>query len=425
MLCPTISTRTPILYPFCVKLEAPFMNTTQLARTRSQNFFLILLLGILSTVTPLSIDLYLPAFPEIARALNTTIARVTFSVSTYFIGYAFGQLLYGPLLDRFGRKPPLYAGLVLYVFASLGCMHSTSVDTLLLYRFVQAFGGCVAGVAATAMVKDFFAPEETVKIFSLLMLVLSVSPFLAPTLGTFIAAAWGWQAVFAVLAGMAILVLALIFFFLPDGHTGDRSHALHPKAIALGFLSILKNSRFSTYTLAGSFSFAGLFVYVAGSPGIFLNEFHVSTKAYSAIFAFLALGMIGSGQLNLWLTRRFSNEAVFASALWIQVFIGALFFFAVLNGTCGLIPTIAFLFAILSCAGITYPNAAALALAPFSKNAGSASALLGFLQLGLGSVVSSSIGLFNRTGTLPTSTVIFGSSAIGLLTLKVFQKKTI
>ena len=290
----------------------------------------------------------------------------------------------------------------------------------MLYRFVQALGGCVAGVASVAMVKDFFPVKEAAKVFSMLMLVLSVSPLLAPTIGSFIATSFGWQAEFGALAGMAILVLALMFFFLPDGHTGDPSHALHPRAIFSGFKTIFKVPEFEVYTLAGSFSFAGLFVYVAGSPAIFMDGFQVSAKIYSAIFAFLAVGMIGGGQLNLLFMRKFSSEKIFKMALSIQVLVGAVFFIGVANNTYGLYSTIGFLFILLSCAGITYPNAAALALAPFSKNAGSASALLGFLQLGIGALISASIGLFDMKGTLPTALVIFGSSSIGLLILRFF-----
>ncbi len=376
------------------------------------------MLGSLNALTPFSIDLYLPAFPQIAEALNTSLARVAFSVSTYFFGYSFGQLIYGPLLDRFGRKPPLYAGLVLYIIASFACMTSVTVEQLMLYRVFQALGGCVAGVAATAMVKDFFPQKEGAKVFSLLMLVLSTSPLLAPTIGSFISESWGWQAEFVALAIMGAALLSCVFFFLPEGHTGDHSVVLHPKSIFKNFVEIFKIPMFHVHTLAGSFSFAGLFVYVAGSPAIFMEGFKVSAHIYSAIFAFLAVGMIGGGQLNLLLMKKLSSRKILAASLTVQVLFGAVFFLGVWQNLYGLIPTIAFLFVLLSCAGISYPNAVSLALSPFTKNAGSASALLGFLQLGIGAVISGSIGLFDIKGTLPTAAVIFFSSAVGLIILK-------
>lgn len=394
------------------------------SRSRRQNFFLILMLGILSAVTPFSIDLYLPAFPEIAQALNTSLARVAFSVSTYFMGYAFGQLLYGPLLDRYGRKPPLYVGLILYILASVACMNSQSIEQLLIYRLMQALGGSVAGVAAIAMVKDFFPADEGAKVFSLLMLVLSTSPLLAPSMGSFIVAAWGWQGTFAALAGLGFVVLGLIFFFLPEGHKGDHDVVLNFKSIWTSFMVILKQPPFYVYTLAGSFSFAGLFVYVAGSPAIFMDEFKVSAQFYSGIFAFLSIGMIGGSQLNLFFMRKFDSRTIFKTALFVQVLVGLTFLYGAWSHLLGLKATIAFLFLILSCSGITYPNASALALAPFSKNAGTASALLGFLQLGIGALISGCIGFLEMKGTLPTALVIFFSSAIGLLILHSGQMKS-
>ncbi len=379
------------------------------------------MLGILNAVTPFSIDLYLPAFPEIARDLQTTLAQVSFSVSTYFIGYAFGQIFYGPLLDRYGRKPPIYVGLFIYILASIACMFSRSVEQLMLYRFLQALGGCVASVASISMVKDFFAVHEGAKVFSLLMLVLSASPLLAPTIGSFITIAWGWQAVFATLTFMALAIIAMIFFFLPEAHKADRSVDLHPKAIFSSFKIILRVPEFYIYTFAGSFSFAGLFVYVAGSPAIFMDGFQVSPQIYSAIFAFLAVGMIGGSQFNIILMRKFSSQNIFKNALFVQFCIGSIFLLGVWFNIYGLLTTIIFLFAILSCAGITYPNAAALALSPFSQNAGSASALLGFFQLGIGAVISGCIGLFDIKGALPTAAVIFFSSSAALLILKIFK----
>lgn len=392
-------------------------------RNQRQNFFLILMLGILSTVSPFSIDMYLPAFPEIATDLQTTLAKVAFSVSTYFIGFALGQILYGPLLDRFGRKRPMYAGLSVYVVASIGCMLSKTIDSLLIFRFFQALGGCVAGVASVSMVRDFFPSKEGARVFSLLVLILGVSPMLAPTFGSFVVAAWGWQSVFGFLAGIGLLVLAMIFFFLPEGHEPDTSVSLRFKPITQTFWSILREPQFYTYVLAGSFSFAGLFVYVAGSPSIFMDGFQVSAKVYGAIFAFLSVGMIGGSQLNLVLGKKFSNETILRTALMIQVVAGLIFFIGTITGGYGIEATIALLFIILSGSGISFPNAAAIALAPFSKNAGSASALMGFIQIGLGAVTSAGVGLLDVKGSLPTATVIMISSCIGLLIL-LFAKRS-
>src|SRR5580704_16956099 len=169
--------------------------------TRRRNLLIILVLGAPSTVSPVSIDMYLPAFPQIAHDLGTTQAEISLSVSGYFIGLACGQLFYGPLLDRFGRKPPLYAGLSLFVLASIGCATARSPELFIAFRLLQALGGCSAQVGAIAMVRDFFAVEESARIISLLILVLSVSPLFAPSVGGFVTASIGWQWIFVILAG--------------------------------------------------------------------------------------------------------------------------------------------------------------------------------------------------------------------------------
>lgn len=388
---------------------------TNLLNTKKQYALLILILGSLEALTPFSIDMYLPAFTQIATDLQTTTAKVSFSISTYFIGFALGQIIYGPLLDYFGRKKPLYVGLIIYILATIGIMNTHSIDMFLALRFLQAFGGCVASVGAIAMVRDFFPVEDSAKVFSMLMLVLSVSPLLAPTIGGFVVAHTGWRVIFGILVGLGLLNLALSYFVLPEKFVPDRAtRSLNLKSIMRGFKEILQVRQFSTYVFAGSFSFAGLFVYIAGSPAMFMEGFKVSAQEYGIIFAVLAVAMIGGGQLNLLFTKKYTSPQIFKVALLFQVIMGLIFFGGVFYNAFTLVPTVIILFLLLLGAGVTYPNAVALALAPFEKNAGAASALLGFLQLGIGSVASAGVGLLDATGSLPTATAMFVSSLIGL-----------
>ncbi|MBS1625263.1 MAG: MFS transporter, partial [Bacteroidetes bacterium] len=187
-------------------------------RSAGQEFFLILMIGALNTITPFSIDMYLPAFKRIAADLHTDMAQVMLTVSIYFLGFGLGQILYGPLLDRFGRKRPLYIGMVLYILASIGCAAAPDIQILLAMRFVQALSGCVASVAAMAMVLDFFPPERSSRIFSSLILILGASPMLAPSVGGMIVDIAGWRYVFYVLAAITALMLLIVIFFLPEGH---------------------------------------------------------------------------------------------------------------------------------------------------------------------------------------------------------------
>lgn len=381
-------------------------------RSRREDVFLILLLGALSVVTPFAVDMYLPAFPGIAKEFNTTTSVISWSLSTYFVGFALGQILYGPLLDRFGRKRPLYFGLTVYILACIGCMRPHNIETLIVFRFIQAIGGCVAQVGSIAMVRDFFPAKESAKIFSLLFLIIGISPLLAPTVGSLIMLALGWQWIFALLACIASAILAVTIFLLPEGHTPDPSISLRPEPILRAFSAIFKQPQFYTYALAGAFSFAGLFAYVAGSPIIFMDGFHVSAQAFGGIFATLTMGFIGGNQLNVLLLRRFNSEAIFSYALLVQVLVGVLFLVGTRSGWFGMTATLILFFVFLSCIGLTYPNAAAIALAPFSRNAGSASALLGFLQMGTGAFISTGIGFF-RSGT--TSAIIALLSGTALL----------
>ncbi len=385
-----------------------------MAPAQRNNFLIILILGALSTVTPFSIDMYLPAFAQIGADFGVPIARISLSVSSYFIGLAFGQIFYGPLLDRFGRKNPLYIGLGIFMVASIGCIFSKNIETLIVFRFLQAIGGCSAQVASMTMVRDFFPVNESAKVFSLLMLILGVSPLLAPTIGGFIAVTLGWHAVFIILDIIVCIILALSFFYLPAGHALDPTVSLRPKPILATFGKILKTPQFYTYALAGAFSFAGLFVYVAGSPIIFMDGFHVSPQLYSGIFAMLAVGFIGGSQLNLWLTKKFRNDQVFRTALICQVIVALVFLIGTLNNWYGLVSTIGLWFLILSCTGLTYPNAAALALAPFGENAGSASALIGFLQMGTGALASIGVGLFEAHSSVPAISVLAATTLVSL-----------
>jgi DHA1 family bicyclomycin/chloramphenicol resistance-like MFS transporter len=380
------------------------------------------MMGALNTITPISIDMYLPAFPKIAADLHTGVGNIALSVSTYFLGFALGQILYGPLLDRFGRKKPLCIGLILYIIVTMGCAFSNSIELFWLLRFVQALSGCVASVAAMAMVLDFFPSDKSARIISLLILILGVSPLLAPTAGGFIVAAWNWRAVFITLAVIAVIILIIVFIFLPEAHESDLTVSLMPKPIIAGFKNILVERQFYVYALAGTFSFAGLFVYVAGSPAVFMGEFHLSPKAYGGIFAALSIGFIGSSQLNHILTRKFRNEEVFKFVLTTQLIGGIIFLIASWNNLLGITGTFCFLFVLLACAGLTYPNAAALALNPFKKNAGSASALLGFIQIGIGGLISAGVGALQIKVSLSVALIMAASSTIAFAILMIRKK---
>jgi MFS transporter, DHA1 family, multidrug resistance protein len=384
---------------------------------------LILILGLLSAIGPFSIDMYLPGFPVIATSLHTTVDRVAYSLSSFFIGLCAGQLLVGPLLDRFGRKKPLCIGLVLYILASIGCSFSASVEALIAFRFVQALGCCVGMVAPSAIVRDIFPVEENAKIFSLLILILGVSPILAPTVGSYVVAAFGWPMVFRVLAVVTALILGAVILWLPESKKEDPSISLRPKPILSGFARVAKEPQFTTYAFAGAIASAGLFAYLAGSPFIFMELYDVSEQQYGWIFALIAAGLIGSSQLNNVLLKQFSSAQIIRAVLLTQSLLGLLLAVGVLSGVLGLYGTIFFMFLFLSCQGFTFPNSAALAMAPFTTGAGSASALMGALQMAFGAIASALVGVFfNGTG-VPMVFIMALCSVLGLIVLLTGRKR--
>lgn len=390
---------------------------------RPSSLFIVSLLGALSVISPFAIDMYLPAYPLIARDFDVPAAMIALTISSYFIGMAFGQVFYGPLLDRFGRKKPLYGGLGLFMAASLGCAYAPGIHALIALRFIQAVGGCVAGVASLAMVRDFFPVEESAKILSRLFLFIAVSPLFAPSIGGIIALSVGWKAVFFLLAAIVGCILLLIHFLLPEGHMPDPDISLNPLSILLEYIAIVRHPRFATYAFSGAFSFAGLFTYVAGAPIVFMEGFHVSARMFSGIFALIAIGFIGASQVNVALLRRFNSEQLFLRLLVLQVGVGLIFMLGTYYGWFGLVSTLVLFFIFLSGAGITYPNAASLALAPFSRNVGSASALLGFLQLGLGSLISTGISISGAHGSFPVIAIMASAALLGLLILLAGRKR--
>ena len=391
---------------------------------RNKKLYLILILGFLTAIGPLSIDMYLPAFPDIAKSLNTTVARVTLSLSSFFIGISVGQLLYGPLLERFGRKKPLYAGLAIYLLASVGCAFASSVNALIALRLLQALGGCVGMVASRAMVRDLFDVKENAKIFSTLMLVVAVSPIIAPTLGGYITAALGWHYVFVMLIIIAILILSGIYFFLPETKKPDPNFSLRPIPIIKSYGSVIAHPQFYTYALTAAISAAAIYAYIGGSPHVFMELFHVNERQYGWIFALIAMGLIGASQLNSVLLKNYTSEQIIKIALRCQTIIGAVMVLITVFGWGDLFVIIFLIFIFLCCQGFVFPNASALSLACFGHNAGSASALLGGIQMGIGAGTSALVSLLQNNTALPM-TGVMACCAITALTVFSLGRKII
>jgi DHA1 family bicyclomycin/chloramphenicol resistance-like MFS transporter len=261
-------------------------------------------------------------------------------------------------------------------------------------------------VASRAMVRDLFPVNENAKVFSLLMLVVGVSPIIAPTLGGYLSSEFSWHYVFAALTILSAFILLAVHFYLPESKQPDPSFSLKPKPIIKGFLSVAKEPQFYTYALAGSFASAGLYAYISGSPSVFMELFNVPEKQYGWIFALIAVGLITSSQINTVLLRKYKSEQIVVIALLFQTFTGVIMVTGTLLHFLGLYSLIILCFIFLCCQGFTFPNTSALSLAPFTKNAGSASALLGSIQMGTGAFTSALVSYLNNGTPLPMTGVM-------------------
>jgi DHA1 family bicyclomycin/chloramphenicol resistance-like MFS transporter len=366
--------------------------------------------------------MYLPGFPVIAADLHTTPEMVSYSLSSYFIGICAGQLLLGPLLDRYGRKRPLYGGLVIYILSSIGCAFAPTIEVLIVLRLFQAAGGCVGIVAPRAIIRDLFPVHENAKIFSLLILILGVSPIIAPTAGGYVTAHFGWPVVFIILTIITFLILLLVIFYLPESKQPDPSFSLKPKPILASFQKVISHPQFYTYSFTGALASAGLYTYLAGSPFVFMDLYHVTGQHYGWIFAFIAGGLITSSQLNNMLLKKYTSQQIIRITLALQCVIAIVLVVGTYQNFLGLTGTIMCIFFYLCCQGFSFPNSSALSMAPFTKEAGSASALMGSIQMALGAGASALVGILSNGTALPMTAVMAACSLAAVIILSIGRR---
>lgn len=381
----------------------------------------ILILGALIALSPFSIDMYLPAFPAMASSLNTSIAQIGYSLTSYYAGLCAGQLVYGILIDRFGRKKPLTAGLLIYLLAAIGCALAPDVHLLIGARLFMALGGCVGMVAARAIVRDLFPPEDTAKILSILVLVMGVAPIIAPTIGGFVITALGWRWVFGVMGLIALAILFFVNWLLPETKDADPTVSLQFRTILPEYFTVLKNRSFLFYSLAGAISYAGMYAYIAGSPFVFMQKFSFSASAYGWAFAFNACGLIIGSQLNRLALKRYTSAKISFYAAVLLFFTGLLLLLVTIAGAANAPLTLSFTFLFLFCLGFINPNTTALALKPFTAAAGRASALLGSLQMIAGVIASWLVSFLNNGTIVVMPAVMFGCTMLTIIFIFVYQ----
>jgi MFS transporter, DHA1 family, multidrug resistance protein len=373
----------------------------------------IFIFGFLTAIAPLSIDIYLPALPMLRQALAADEARTLFTLSAFFIGFGVGQLLLGPLSDRFGRKRPLIAGLSIYIVASIACALATSISDVVLWRFVQAFGGSVVPTVVQAMVRDLYDRNQSARILSLNMLVTASVPVIAPLIGGQVLLWFDWRAIFWVLVGFGLVSL-LAASGLPETLGTSRRNEVHPLAMVLGYFEFLRSVRYVGYVACSTLSFCCLFAFIAGSPFVYIEYFAVLPQHYGFLFGVNMLGMIASTFINSRIVVQYGGDRLLRIACVIGATGGLVLLATGLSGAGGIIGLAVPLFIVLSLLTVVASNAISGALSVFPNRAGAAAALAGALQLGAGAIASATVG-WSADGTPRPMAVIICAGAIAAL----------
>jgi MFS transporter, DHA1 family, multidrug resistance protein len=375
---------------------------------------LLLILAALSASAPMSVDMYLPAFPTLAQDLFTDSGRVQQTLSAFLLGFAVSPLVWGPLSDRFGRKPILYAGLVIFVAASIGGALSESIDVLIGFRFLQALGGSAAASLARAIVRDRYDREEAARTLSLLFVVMAIAPMAAPIIGGQVLVFFGWRAIFWALAGYGVICLALTVYPLRETLPVERRTHHHAGEMAKSYGALLRNRRYIGYALCQGLSFAAMFAYIAGSPFVIIELFGISPELYGFLFAAHVLALMLGSAVNSRLVTRVGVDrmllfgAVGLAGGGVLVFLAGTFALPL----AALIGSVVVMMLFVTMIGA---NATAGALSEFPNMAGTASAFLGMLQFAMGAAAGALVGFFHDGSAMPLVIVMMSSGLLALV----------
>lgn len=391
--------------------------------TKINNFTLTIALGFVTAFAPLSIDMYLSSLPTLERYFFVDANTIQLTLASFFVGFSAGQLFYGPISDKYGRKLPLYFGISLFVAASLGCAMSSSVEWMIFFRFLQALGACSGGVIARAVVRDVFLPQDAAKIYSYLMLVTGLAPMLAPVFGGYILMHLGWKAIFLILAALGVISLFSIVFWLEESHAKNRTESIAIKNVANEYAKLLKHKYFMGYALSGGFAMAGMFAYITSSPFVFIDTFHLSVENYGILFGANAVVFVLSAQINARIVNKIDSSVIFDTAMAMLALSGIAMFAATLFEIGGIYGIILPLLCFMSSIGFIVPNATALAMAPFAANAGSASALLGTMQFSMAAGSSILLGALQKAALISMGSMIM-FCGVAALAVYIFVVKT-
>jgi DHA1 family bicyclomycin/chloramphenicol resistance-like MFS transporter len=383
------------------------------------------LLGGLTALGPLAIDMYLPSLPAIGADLRSPSAEIQSTVAAFLAGMAIGQLFYGPASDRLGRRAPVLVGLVIFIAASVGCALATSGEMLIGMRFIQALGGCAGAVVSRAVIRDRFDHTETARMLSLMTLIMGLAPIFAPLIGGFLLTVGGWRSLFWVMAGVGALLVLAVLLRMPEtrsAETAAHARAEHP---IRAYLSLLGQRRLVGYAVAGALNGAVLFTYIGSSPELLIETYGISPSAFGWVFGTNAVAIIGAAQLNRRLLRRWTPDGVLARSSQLGVVAAGLLAAAAVTGIGERWSVLPLLFVVLGSYGLMQGNTMAGALSLDPRRAGSISALLGACAFAVGAAGSGLAGLLHDGTPRPMALVILAAmigSAVSLKALALPRK---
>jgi len=382
---------------------------------------LIALLGSLQALSPLTIDMYLPAFPQVAEDLGASASLVALTLTACLLGLALGQLIGGPASDAYGRKAPLLAGMFVFVIASAACATATSVEVLILLRFIQGTAGAFGVVIGRAVVRDVYEGPAAVTMFAALVVVVAVGPIVAPLAGAVVLEMGSWRHIFVVLAGIGFILLVATGVFLRETLPASERRSGGLASTLEAFRGLLGDRAFVGCVVSSGLAFAAMFAYIAGSPFVLQEIYGASPRMFSICFAVNGLGIVLATRLSARLASRHSPKTLLTAGLAAGASGGAALLLSVLLGA-GLAGVLPSLFIVVSSIGIIMPNSAALALSGHRTAAGSAAALLGLAQFSLGALAAPLVGLGGTHTAVPMALVIAGLGGLALASFLVLAR---
>jgi DHA1 family bicyclomycin/chloramphenicol resistance-like MFS transporter len=398
-------------------------GTASLAPTGGRYVQLVLVLGALIALGPLTIDMYLPAFPAIGEELQASASATQLTLTGMLGGLAFGQLLIGPLSDAFGRKRPLVAGLATHAAASVLCALAPSIYLLAGVRVLQGFAGAAISVVAMAIVRDLFTGYAVAKLMSRLMLVIGLAPILAPSIGGLILEVTSWRGIFGVLAGTAVVLSAVAVLGIRETLPADRRRPANLRATLSTYRSLVADRSFLALVFIGGLMMSAIFAYVAGSSFVLQEGYGLSQRAFGLVFGLNSLGLTLASQANPYLIRTFGVVNVLSGAMVAGLLGSVALIVAGFTGVGGLVGVLAPLAVVIAACGLSLPNTPALALSRHGEAAGTAAAMLGSVQFGIGAGVAPLVGLFGSSSAVPMGAVMAGVTlAASLLMFGVVRR---